>query len=115
MSYSPQTRRGTTLAAVHLVAFRATVFYIHTSSDSQAGAIWLLWGWIDIPWSVLYFIAGPEYSNWLASISARSVVLANLLYLPHVIHGFIGTVWWFFLPGLFSRLAGLMKRKAPST
>lgn len=112
MSYSPQTRRQLAFAAMHLGGFLATVLYIHTSSDSQAGAIWLLWGWIDIPWSALYFVAGPQYSSWLGEVSSRSVALAHLLYLPHIIHGVIGTIWWYFVPALASHVTRLTRQKS---
>jgi len=111
MSCSPQTKRQIAFAGMHFGGFLATVLYIHNSPDSQAGAIWLIWGWIDIPWSALYFMAGSDYSIWLGNVSSRSVVLAYVFYLPHVIHGVIGTIWWYFVPALAARVTKLVRGK----
>lgn len=107
----PRNRQGAILASLHLLGFILTVAYVNLSADSQSGAVWLIWSWVDFPWSLIYLAAGPGYSELLASVSAYSVPLANAIYLPYVIHGVLGTIWWYFLP----RIVGAVKRRIMRT
>lgn len=94
---------GVYLAPVHLAAFLATL-YVASSSTEQVSLIWLFWCPIDLPWSLFYWIGGEGYTLWVEGISQKSSLLATFLYAPHLIHGVIGTVWWYFLPSLVRTL-----------
>ena len=102
---------GTILAAIHFIGFGATVAYIHLSPDPQASLIWMIWAVIDFPWSLLYFAAGPSYSRLLAEVSAKIEIVGYLFYLPYVVHGFVGTVWWYFLPTVAQKVRHLFQKK----
>ena len=104
MNYSTPQKLGWFFAATHALAFAFTAVYAHLSSDGQAPLIWMIWAVIDLPWSLIYFVAGESYSAWLHSVSQLSVAAANIFYLPHVIHGFVGTIWWYFLPKVSAQL-----------
>lgn len=94
-------RIGAVAAFVHLMAFIVTLLQIDRSSAAQASLVWLKWWWLvsDFPFTLLYLISGETYSSWLAPL--QNSALGQLLYLPHLIHGILGTIWWFFLPRMF--------------
>jgi len=83
------------IAIVHGMLFAATVLYVYTSSTEQAALVWLYWAPIDFPFSLLYY-AAPTYSQLVYRLVGDSP-LTYVLYLPHLIHGLLGTVWWYFL------------------
>jgi uncharacterized membrane protein YjdF len=84
-------------AALHAALFAATVIYIYTSSDAQAALVWLLWVVPDFPVSLLHRFA-PTYSRWVHTFVARDSFVDYLVYGPHVIHGLLGTLWWYLMP-----------------
>src|SRR5438309_1835432 len=90
---------GLVTASLHITAFLATVLYIRFSQDPQAALIWVNWGRFDFPVSLLYYLPLESYSTWVQSIS--SPLLAQILYFPHLAHGFLGSLLWYFLPRLF--------------
>jgi len=94
---------GTILAALHLAGVLITAFSISASSDGQAPLLWALWAIIDFPWSLLYMPLGAPYSNWIESLSHSHPTVAMCLYLPYVLHGVVGTLWWYCLPTIVSR------------
>lgn len=91
---------GVYLALGHLAAFLVTALYIAGSPVGQVALIWILWFPVDLPWSLLYFVLGENYSLWVEKLSQKSLVLSSILYAPHLIHGVIGTIWWYFLPNI---------------
>jgi hypothetical protein len=94
---------GVFLALIHLVAFLATALFTMKSSVEQVSLVWLLWFPIDLPWSLFYWIAGEGYSIWVEQLSGKSMVLGYVFYAPYLIHGVIGTIWWYYLPRLVKR------------
>jgi hypothetical protein len=99
-------RIGVLAACLHVAAFIAIVFYVQRTADPQAALIWAKWRVIDFPVSLLYWLAGKNYSQWLDN---QNPYLAQILYLPHLIHGPLATIWWFSLPRLLlpRRLGGI--------
>lgn len=97
---------GAFLALVHLVAFLATAVFTIKSSIEQVSLMWLVWFPIDLPWSLFYWIAGESYSIWVERLSGKSMVLGYIFYAPYLIHGVIGTIWWYYLPRLVKWLWG---------
>src|SRR5207302_726813 len=89
---------GIEAASAHALAFSATVAYIQSSSDPQAPLIWADWATFDIPVSILYRLPLEPYANWVMSLKNSAV--AHLLYFPHLVHGLLGTLCWYFLPRL---------------
>jgi len=66
-------------AALHVAAVAFTQWYTlacASSGDGQCGMVWALWAFIDLPFSL------PLWELW-----------GNL----PVIHGLVGTAWWFIL------------------
>jgi hypothetical protein len=102
---------GLLFAGLHLVAFLATIFYIRHSASPQASLIWGIFAIFDFPISSVYFFAGGAYSKWLDALGNSS--LAQIAYLPHLIHGLLGTIWWYFLPRFFMprKLGGLWGKR----
>src|SRR6266498_3066475 len=88
------------IAAVHFALVLATVAYVYTSADGQASLVWLFWSIADFPVSLLYFLA-PIYSRFVYRV-LEGTAAAHIFYLPHVIHGVVGTVWWFFIAWLLT-------------
>jgi hypothetical protein len=103
------SKLGLWVATLHLFAFAITVVYTLRSVEPQAPLIWGVWALIDMPISLVYFVAGNGYTLWLRNISLSSTTLADLMYLPYVVHGFLGTIWWYFVPKLIMprRLGGV--------
>jgi hypothetical protein len=60
--------------------------------------LWAVFAVIDFPLSLIYMIVGKSYYHFLQSLGDSP--LAYILYLPHLVHGFLGTLWWYFLPRL---------------
>jgi hypothetical protein len=78
------------------------VIYV-ASKDGQAPLIWVKWGSYDQPISLLYWLPYLDpFSTWTMSLNP---ILAWFLYFPHLVHGILGTILWYFLPRL------LMPRK----
>ena len=98
---------GLLAAGLHVALFFATLFYIQLSGDPQAPLTWGIWALVDFPVSMLYMIGGTEYSSFLHSWDGSW--FAKVLYLPHLLHGLLGAIQWFFLPRLFmpKRLGGV--------
>jgi len=92
---------GLALGSLHLAAFLFLVAYIHHSSDPQAALLWALFSITDFPLSLLYYFHVPSQEGYSG--------FARFLYLPYLIHGLLGTIWWYFLPRLVTarRLGGI--------
>jgi hypothetical protein len=84
--------------------------YIRSSLDGQAPLLWVIFAVVDFPISLIYFLAGQGYSRWLHALD--NPILAQVFYLPHFIHGVLGTLWWYWLPKIISRFR--TTRKAES-
>ncbi|WP_460710955.1 hypothetical protein [Lysobacter terrae] len=97
------------VALMHVLLFFTTVLYVSKSHDPQAPLIWGIWAVVDFPVSLLYFVAGKAYSDLLHSVSNSYGSLAWLFYMPHWIHGLLGTLWWYLLSRFF---INFRKRKA---
>lgn len=100
---------GLYLAAIHLAAFAATVLYTTYSPEGQAPLIWLFWALVDFPLSLFYWVGGQGYAAWVEGLSDNSLLLGYIFYTPHLIHGVVGTIWWYFLPRFIKE--ALNKRK----
>ncbi|MEJ0036715.1 MAG: hypothetical protein WDO68_11605 [Gammaproteobacteria bacterium] len=70
------------VAGVHLIGVLLTAWYVAQSSDGQAPLMWVYWAFIDFPFSLLY------------ALLDNNVLL---------IHGAIGTAWWYALILLLSK------------
>ena len=82
-------------ALLHAALFFATVTYVYKSSTGQAALVWVFWAVIDLPVSLLYLLA-PAYSRFVNELVGQTA-FAHILYFPHLIHGLLGTIWWYFL------------------
>jgi hypothetical protein len=81
------------VAAAHLLGVLLTEYYVSGSSDGQAPLVWVYWMFIDLPWSL------P-----LWELMSGKLIL---------IHGVIGTVWWYLLTIFIERLIAFVRTKAP--
>ena len=98
---------GLSLAFLHLVGVVLMVFCINRSPDPQAPMLWAVFAIIDFPISLIYFLA-PVLHDTLPQGVHESWV-GQVLYLPYLVHGILGTIWWYLLPRLFMprRLGGV--------
>jgi hypothetical protein len=93
---------GIGFAVVHLVAFIIFALYLQLSTEGQAWLLWTLWLPLDFPVSLIilkgFDLIPPD------SLPGRAV----RTWLPYLVHGVLGTIWWFFIPvvigGIFNRL-----------
>jgi hypothetical protein len=97
---------GLSLALLHLVAFVLLALYIRLSADPQAPLLWGVFAVIDFPLSLIYLFAG-NFSHSLPHLEQSW--FAQFLYFPYLIHGLLGTVWWYLLPRFVTprRLGGI--------
>jgi hypothetical protein len=104
-------RIGFWLALLHITAFGALFFVIKKSVDPQAPMLWSIFLVLDFPLSLLYFIA-PFFHLLRVQVGEESWI-GQFLYLPYLIDGGLGTVWWYFLPRFVMprRLGGVWKQK----
>lgn len=89
-------RIGVFCASLHCMGFLATVLIIQISGDPQIALLWGYWAVIDFPVSLVYLVAGANYDTFCQQF--QGTLVAHLIYLPHIIHGFLGLIWWYFLP-----------------
>lgn len=99
-------------ALIHLAAFFLTALYI--SATQQVGGwnslIWFCWFPVDFPWSLLYFVINHgQVAQTVDQLSNQSVIWQYVLYAPYLVHGILGTIWWGFLPSIWSKLRRLRK------
>lgn len=98
-------RLGITFAAIHFLGVLLTAWMVAHSS-SWAGVVWMIWAVIDLPLSLAYLPAMLDYFGWVDSLDKAHPILAQILYFPHLFHGLVGTIWWYFLPFLVARIFG---------
>jgi hypothetical protein len=97
---------GLCLALTHFVAFVVLALYIRHSVDPQAPLLWGVFAVIDFPLSLIYLLAGA-FSHEFPYVAQSW--FAQFLYFPYLIHGLLGTIWWYLLPRIVTprRLGGV--------
>jgi hypothetical protein len=106
-------RWGLALAVIHFALFSMTVGYTLLSSQEQASLVLAFWVVADLPVSLIDFVFPKTYMLWVDSLSKSSQVFGNLFYPPYFVHGVLGTLWWFFLPGLAFAMRRIWKHDSP--
>jgi hypothetical protein len=81
------------IAVTHLVLVALTAAYISASADGQAPLLWLFWYPIDLPISLVYSLPNTVLD-----------AIGDAMYLPYLVHGVLGTVWWYALSAAAIRL-----------
>lgn len=79
---------GFALAVVHLAILVSFSIYMRTTEPvAQLDMLWIFWFIVDFPVSAVIFLFIPlGAGDW------------EIAYIPHYFtHGFLGTVWWYFL------------------
>jgi len=99
------------VAVVHLLGVVATAWYV-AQSTGQAPMVWAYWAFIDFPWSLAYVVVGHGYTGWAETHSVSHPLLAQLLYFPHLLHGVVGTVWWYCLVLLIGKVVTRIRSRA---
>lgn len=96
---------GLALAGIHLAVFIVFLIYLQSSADGQVRLLWVLWLPIDFPISYAVIFG-------LERIPDTGPVGAFLrTYLPHIVHGIFGTLWWFYLPSLIAMFFSWLGKK----
>ena len=83
---------------------------VSLSPDPWSALLWGMFAIVDFPVSLLYLLS-PVYTPFYHSLGTS--IWTWPLYLPHVIHIFVGSIWWYFAPRLVTpkRLGGLWGKK----
>jgi hypothetical protein len=92
------------VAALHLLGVIVTAIYINASTEGQAPFVWIYWAFVDLPWSLAYLLAGPVYAHWFEAHTGGHPLAAQFLYFPYLLHGIVGTIWWYFLVVIVGKL-----------
>jgi hypothetical protein len=94
---------------VHLLGVLLTIWYAAASTDGQAPLVWAIWAVIDFPLLLAYLLVGPSYAQWTQAFFSNHQAISQFLYLPHLLHGVFGTLWWFVLPSLVAKFVAMIK------
>lgn len=114
MTYSnrltPARVFGLILAVVHLVLFVSfSVRMNFGSQDAMSGMLWGIWRTLDFPVSLAAF-----YGFLPAPLEWNAVTTLKFVY-PYLVHGILGTAWWFLIPllvaGFFNRILRLRRHQ----
>jgi len=95
MNLTPAKLIGIVLASIHLVLFVLFSFEMNFGSqDAMSGMLWGIWRTLDFPVSLAAFYGFvPVPIEWNVATTIEFIY-------PYLIHGIVGTVWWFFVPVL---------------
>ncbi len=99
-------RIGLVFFVLHTLLFVFTLLAIAVSNDPQVSLIWVLFAIADFPVSLLYLVKPYFFSQTDLDICC---VASYITYLPYLLHGVFGAVWWYLLPRLLmpKRLGGI--------
>ena len=98
---------GFALSGIHLLMFSLFAIYL-AFGDGQARLLWALWLPIDFPVSYAVIVGLERIPDTLpAGAFLRT-------WLPHIVHGIFGTIWWFYLPTLVAMLFSWLGKMARS-
>lgn len=78
------------IALIHLAGVGITAAYVANSADGQAPMVWALWLFVDLPWSLLFFM-------WDTSFL--------------VTFGLLGTLWWYGVAFALGNLVILLRKR----
>jgi hypothetical protein len=95
------------MALIHLILFFGTLIYTIVIADSEASMVWIFFLFIDFPVSLLYQAGDVIY------IASGVPILEWLLYPPYIIHGLLGTVWWYYIGRFISAIGGRFVSNTP--
>jgi heme/copper-type cytochrome/quinol oxidase subunit 4 len=108
-------RKGLKFAGIHTLLFFLMIIGINSSNDGQAPMAWVIFAFIDLPISLLYF-AHAIFKD-LITFFGESSFVAKLFYPPYIIHGLFGSIWWYFLPRFFmsKKVGGVWGKRKSET
>jgi hypothetical protein len=83
---------GIFLSSTHLIAIIAFILYLRflPNPDGQETLMWAYWLIIDFPISLLVLLF------FLLNVTSHIML--------YLVHGIIGTIWWFFVPVIINSL-----------
>ncbi|KKR22070.1 MAG: hypothetical protein UT48_C0001G0083 [Parcubacteria group bacterium GW2011_GWE2_39_37] len=109
MKISKSKQVGIFLAAIHAILVVRTVFNIISAKEDDWPMLWLLFPFIDFPYSLIGVILTGFISQFFDSINIYEINLLpyplndiNNFILPFIIFGVFGTIWYFYLPQIIS-------------
>lgn len=88
------------MAALHFFIILLSISIVNFSEGWGFILVWGVWLVIDFPISILNVVL----YNLLMSLQAKFPALEYVLYPPYFIHGFLGTIWWFYLPRIYYKI-----------
>ncbi len=112
-STSEKKDKPSYFAIIHFLGFLISVPISNLGEGWYGIIVWAIWAFIDFPISLLYIpLLQSGWWRWVDSVSASSTILQYLLYPPYLIHGILGTIWWFYLPRIYTRIKIRREMKA---
>ena len=81
------------VVAAHLILFAWVAMYTQLSSTGQAPLVGLFFGILDFPVSLAYPLT-VLFQNQFSDVGGGSL-LSWIFYPPFIIHGILGTAWWY--------------------
>ena len=99
---SKVTMIGAVLAIIHLAAYIASLGDINEDGWHRIAFLGR-WALLDFPIGLLaIFGYWSGYWYWIEKTFGERSPIAILLVPSHIVDGFLGTVWWFFIPRLIA-------------
>jgi hypothetical protein len=84
-------------AFVHFSLFLISIPIANLNEGWNAVFVWGIWTLIDLPVSLLHFFLPKSFLVMHLNYPA----LEYVLYPPYLIHGILGSIWWFYLPRIY--------------
>ena len=107
-------RLGIWFGLSHFALFLVSAILAQQGQGWTGVVIWPIWFVIDFPWSAISLVLfQPSIIPWLQEVRSHGVLLDYVLYPPHLVHGFVGTIWWAFLPNIYFRFKRRHKTGTP--
>ena len=102
---------GLATSSVHAALFLVTFFDVISSEEAQIQLLYIPFMILDLPVSLLYATPLADFDTYLKH--AGLPFMAKMFYPPLIIHGILGSVWWYYVPKVFlpKRLGGIWGKK----
>src|ERR1051325_4932870 len=105
-------RMGAILGLVHLVVSWWILIYVGTSErDAQWQLIWIFLLPFDFPFSLLVLFSGSTFPEFSFNHLPSPLNDFHGFIIPTIIYGFVGPLWYLFLPILVDGVMTIRSRR----
>lgn len=103
---------GIVLGGLHFLLVALVVLSLLTTElDAQWQLVWIPFLIADFPISLLIVVARLLIPVWHFSVGTYPVSELHGFLVPAVVHGIVGSLWWFLLPILFAKLWSKVRKR----